>query len=271
MGRPISQAKRNFKGACMRCAKLALAITLSLTSLAALADNTLRSKAIKESVCTAIEYKVDSEVHSFSTTQCLAGKFLIARTITDPRTNTVTLMDINFTVAMAPYEIAGTARVSALLRPDANGRLVQSWVTQNTTAKVTITGDIMAALKALFTADRYDLFSTHNGDYSLSTMPGYTVAKAKKDLAESLSNDPDSSCRYETYEGTDSVVGDLLREDGTNEDVTTLLEQALKTKKIKGAVSRSYEDGESEYCSHYYYTIIFTDGSVLFVNYDRTT
>jgi hypothetical protein len=255
----------------MQRANLFLATILSLTSLTALADNTLRSKAIKESVCVAIENKVDLEVPSFSSTQCLAGKFLIARTITDPRTNTVTMMDINFTVTMAPYEIAGTTRVAALLRPDTTGRMVQSWLTQNTTAKVTVTGDIMASLKALFAADRYDLFSTHNGDYSLDTLPGYTVAKAKKALAESLSNDPDSSCKYSTYEGVESVVGDLLKEDGTNEDVSTLLTQLMKNKKIKGAVTRGYEDGESEYCSHYYYTIIFTDGSVLFVNYDRTT
>ena len=255
----------------MRRTNLALAVSLSLMSLTALADNTLRSKAIKESVCQAIEYKVDSEITAFSTTQCLAGKFLIARSITDSRTNTVTMMDINFTVAMAPYEIAGTARVSALLRPDNTGRMVQSWVTQTTTAKVTVTGDIMVSFKALFANDRYDLFSTHNGDYSLDTLPGYTVAKAKKALAESLSNDPDSSCRYETYEGVDSVVGDLLKEEGTNDDVSTLLAQLQKNKKIKGAVSRVYEDGESEYCSHFYYTIIFTDGSVLFVNYDRTT
>lgn len=255
----------------MRRTNLLLAVSLSLTSLSALADNTLRSKAIKESVCSAIEFKVDSEVPSFSTTLCLAGKFTIARTISDPRTNTVTMMDINFTVAMAPYEITGTARTSALLRPDASGRMIQSWVTQNTTAKVSVTGDIMASLKALFAADRYDLFSTHNGDYSLVAMPGLTVAKAKKDLAESLSNDPESDCKYATYEGVDSVVGDLLKEDGTNEDVATLIEQAAKNKKIKGAVTRGYEDGESEYCSHYYYTIIFTDGSVLFVNYDRTT
>lgn len=255
----------------MRRASILMAMSLSLASMSALADNTLRSKAIKENVCTSIELRVDSEVHSFSTTQCVAGKFLITRTVKDPRTNTVTLMDVSFDIPMAPYAITGTARVSALLRPDATGRLVQTWVTQNTTAKVSVTGDVMVALRALFAGDRYDLFSTHNGDYSLSTIPGYTVAKAKKDLAKTLSNDPDSSCRYSTYEGVESVVGDLLREDGTDEEVSTLLEQAMKNKKIKGAVTRGYEDGESEYCSHYYYTIIFTDGSVLSVNYDRTT
>ncbi len=255
----------------MHRTNLALAVSLSLMSLSALADNTLRSKAIKESVCQAIEYKVDSEITAFSTTQCLAGKFLIARTITDSRTNTVTMMDINFTVAIAPYEIKGTARVSALLRPDTTGRMVQSWVTQNTTANVTVTGDIMVSLKALFANDRYDLFSTHNGDYGLYAEPGYTLAKARKDLTDSLSNDPDSSCVYSSYEGVESVVGDLIEEDGTNADVVKLLGQAMKNKKIKGAVARGYEDGETEYCSHQYYRIIFTDGSVLYVNFDRTT
>jgi hypothetical protein len=252
----------------MRCAKLLAAMTLSVVSFSALANNTLRSAAIKKSICDSVEYKVDDQVPAFSTTKCLGGTFNITRSVRDPRTNTVTIMDVSFNLAMNPYTITGNARLNALLRPDETGRMVQTWAVQNTQASVVVSGDIMTSLNALFAQDGEPLFDIGNGDYTYEKIPGYTLARAKKDLEERLEND---SCEYETSVGTDYVLEALSDYDRSAPEVMVLLEQASKSKKIKGAVAREYSDGESEYCSHYYYTIIFTDGTVLAINIDQTT
>ena len=181
-------------------------------------------------------------------------------------------MDINYTMTMASVSISGKAQVAAMSAPDRNGRMVQTWTTRATQSTVTAVGDIIQAITATVNDDEV-VIDVHNGDYDISKRPGYTLAKARKDLETSLSNDPESSCKYETYEGVESTLTDstLVEVIGDSSTLKRQLDQAARQNKIKAALHRIYEDGESENCSHYYYTIIFTDGTVLNINVDQTT
>ena len=84
----------------MRRTKSVLALVLALGSLTALADNTLRSAAIKKTICNSIENELYDQVEPFSQTKCQAGTFTIGRTVRDTRTGAVTLMDINYSMTM---------------------------------------------------------------------------------------------------------------------------------------------------------------------------
>lgn len=254
----------------MRCASTILAVALSLMSTAALADNTLRSATIKKSLCGSIEVELYDQVEPFSQTKCQAGTFTIARSVRDTRTNAVTLMDINYSMTMLSVTINGKAQVAAAFAPDRNGQMVQTWNTRSTASTVTTNGDIIAAITATVNSEDIEI-DVHNGDYSIGKRAGYTAAKARKDLETSLENNPESSCVYETYEGVDSTLGDYTFKEVVPSVLMRQLEQASRQKKIKAALHRVYEDGESEYCSYYYYTIIFTDGTVLDINVDQTT
>jgi len=259
----------------MRRTNMVLAMALSLTSLTALADNTLRSAAIKKSLCNSISSELYGEVDPFSMSKCEAGAFTIARSVRDPRTNAVTLMDVNYTMKMLNVNISGKAQVAAVSTPDSNGRMVQSWSTRSTKSTVTMTGDIISAITATVNSEDVEI-DVHNGGYTIGKRPGYTAAKARKDLEASLANsNPDeeysSGCVYETYEGVESTLTDHTFTQVVPSVLLRQLEQASRQKKIKAALHRIYEDGESEYCSNYNYIIIFTDGTVLDIDVDQTT
>ncbi len=254
----------------MRRTNLLLTMALTLTSVGAFADNTLRSAAIKKSLCNSIEVELYDQVEPFSMSKCEAGTFTIARSVRDPRSNTVTLMDIAYSMSMLNVSISGKAQVAAVSTPDRNGRMVQSWNTRSTKSTVSVTGDIIAAITATVNSEDVEI-DIHNGDYSIEKRPGYTAAKARKDLAESLSSDPESSCKYETYEGVESTLTDYTFTQVVPSVLMRQLEQASRQKKIKAALHRIYEDGESEYCSNYNYILIFTDGTVLDIRVDQTT
>ncbi|MCE3014206.1 MAG: hypothetical protein LW878_14200, partial [Proteobacteria bacterium] len=112
-------------------------------------------------------------------------------------------------------------------------------------------------------------YNMGNGDLTIESKPGFGLREARKELTQMLEN---GSCKYETYSGIDSSFSDwAFKENLRSTKLGTLLQMANKQGKLKAAVHRIYADGESEYCSHYYYIFIFTDSTVLYVLIDQTT
>lgn len=251
--------------------KISLALGL-LISTTIYADNTLRSEPLKKSICSNVEsdlYRYDDAI-SFDLNSCTKGSFVIAGSTRDPRTNIVTLMKINYSFKLGQIAVTGNAQLAASSMPDNNGRMTTTWTVRSTQSSFKDPRDIVQMIREeLDLASDNDRIDMHNGDFDIASRPGFGLREARRNLSQALEN---GSCKYETTSGIDYVLGDFYLNEGIGRSkLPDLLRRAKAQKKIKAAVMREYEDGESEYCSHYYYYIIFTDGTVLNFNMDLTT
>lgn len=249
------------------------AITLGLLSMSAFAESPLRSDKMKNDICFAVERDIEREDSAtrFDHRACKAGEFIIVNSTRDPRTNATTLMQVRYTFTMGQLAVKGHAQMAASQRPDDNGRMVQTWGVRSTRTTLNDSRDIVARIQEELNREDNEIDTGNGGDYGMSKIPGYTVAKAKRDITRGRPNTR-GGCQYETEDGIDYVLRDYTFNRGIeNSNLPSLLNTAKAQGKIKGAVMRTYSDGESEYCSHYDYIIIFSDDSVLSLSYDGTT
>lgn len=251
-----------------------LTLTLGLlASFSALAESPLRSTKMKTDICSAVETDVvrSDRATRFDQRACLAGEFMIINSTRDPRTNATTLMQIRYRFTMGQLSVSGHAQMAASQKPDDTGRMVQTWNVRSTRTILNDSRDIVARIQEELSREDNEIDTGNGGDYGIRKIPGYTVAKAKRDITRERPNTR-GGCQYETEDGIDYVLRDSTFNRGIeNSNLPALLDTAKAQGKIKGAVMRTFSDGESEYCSHYHYIIIFSDDSVLNFSYDGTT
>lgn len=251
-----------------------LTLTLGLlASFSALAESPLRSTKMKTDICSAVETDVvrSDRATRFDQRACLAGEFMIINSTRDPRTNATTLMQIRYRFTMGQLSVSGHAQMAASQKPDDTGRMVQTWNVRSTRTILNDSRDIVARIQEELRREDNEIDTGNGGDYGIRKIPGYTVAKAKRDLERSLPSESDG-CQYETYDGIDYVLRDRIFGEAVGQsNLPSLLDTAKARGKIKGAVMREFTDGESESCSHWEYIIIFSDDNVLSLSFDGTT
>lgn len=248
--------------------KSLLFLGLVFFSVESSASQELNSKDIKTKICNSLKYEISDldETIKFNQSLCLKSMMTISATSRDPRINEVTLMSIKYDMNLAEVKVTGEAVVVTNFTPGPNGELQKTWAVRSTKSTLSDTRNIVEMIKEEIQIGDYNI---GNGDLSIENKPGYGLREARKDLTKWLEN---GSCKYVTYSGVDSSLTDwAFKEMVSGTTLGTLLIMAKDQGKIKAAVHRIYDEGESEYCSHYYYIFIFNDSTVLNILIDQTT
>jgi len=242
-----------------------LALTFSLPLMA---QEPLKSKDLKSKICDRVkdELSYRDETIRFDFKACTSSPMFIISTARDPRLNEVTLMNIDYDIQQNMVSLKGKSVLVASFSPDSNGSLVKTWSVKSVSSTISDTRNVIELIKEEIRIGEYNM---GNGDLSIENKPGFGLREARKELTQMLEN---GSCKYATYSGIDSTMTDwAYKEMIRDTKLGTLLKMAKDQGKLKAAVHRIYEDGESEYCSHYYYIFIFSDSTVLYLLIDQTT
>jgi hypothetical protein len=243
-------------------------IGLLLFSSLCFAAQELKSKDIKNKICTRLEQEVTlrDETVVFETKKCQASAMNIIASQRDPRLNEVTMMTIQYNFDLKDLNVSGQSIVITTFTPGLNGELTKTWSVRSVQSTLSDKRNVIEMIKEEVQVGDYNM---GNGNMSVESKPGFGLREARKELTQMLEN---GSCKYETYSGIDSTFSDwAFKENLRSTKLGTLLQMANKQGKLKAAVHRIYADGESEYCSHYYYIFIFTDSTVLYILIDQTT
>lgn len=182
-----------------------------------------------------------------------SSKMTVLNTFKDEKTNKINHLLVRATVG---HRNLNVTFVSHLTLKKRDGELV--WVTKN--YEVKSFGDGLSTEE--FLEDISEDAMVHNGDVRIERFnpkkfnSDKEYTKLEKDLPD------EGSCQYANF-------------DYAFEEITEEVERIERKLKQKGIffkrISRTYEDGESEYCSHFYYYIYTTDGFILKLYYDYTT
>lgn len=248
--------------------KSLLFLGLVFFSIKSYASQELNSKDIKTKICNSLKYEISDldETIKFNQSLCLKSKMTITTTSRDPRINEVTLMSIKYDMNLGKVKVSGDAVVITNFTPGTNGELQKTWAVRSTKSTLSDTRNIVEMIKEEIQVGDYDY---GNGDLFIENKPGYGLREARKDLTKRLQN---GSCKYVTFSGIESTLRDWAFDRMVSQKkLGSLLKMANDQGKIKAAVHRIYDDGESEYCSHYYYIFIFSDSTVLNILIDQTT
>lgn len=245
-----------------------LAFALMLSSSMSFAAQELKSKDIKTKICSRLDQELEQrdETIKFDSALCLASRMTIVSSQRDSRLNEVTMMTIDYKVDLKELRVSGNAVVVTTFTPGVSGELTKTWSVRSIQSNLSDNRDVIAMIKEEVSVGDYNM---GNGDLSVATKPGFGLREARKELTQMLES---GSCKYETYSGIDSTMSDwAYRELVRSTKLGTLIQMANQQGKLKAAVHRIYSEGESEYCSHYYYIFIFTDSTVLYLLIDQTT
>lgn len=226
----------------------------------------LYSKDARNSICSEASYELEDRfrLNSFDGKSCMAGDFEVTRKLTDNETGELTVMQVKYSFTQPKMQVSGEAEVVRIFRVDASGQIKKTWATRSIKLKV----DDQRAYADLIN-ELFDETNFGNGYGEVVSRPvSFSVAQMEAELEEALPNEEDSSCVYATTTSTSWALSDLRYQDQTTYD---FLKELKKQGKIKAAVSRVYDDGESEYCSHYYYRILLEDGTYVILDLDFTT
>lgn len=244
-----------------------LLVFTSLLGLAFVAHaEELYSTDAKKSICSqaADELEDRFRLNSFDSKSCMAGSFDVVKKLTDNTSGEITVMKVKYAFTQPKMQVSGEAEVVRNFRVDSSGQIQKSWYARSIKVKV----DDQRAYADLIN-ELFDETNFGNGYGEVVSRPvTFSVDQMAAELEEALPNEEDSSCEYTTTTSTSWALSDLRYQDQTTFDFFKELE---KQGKIKAAVSRTFEDGESEYCSHYYYRILLDDGTYVILDLDFTT
>lgn len=240
------------------------------------AADTVKSKTIKKKICSEVEsdLEYDHDIKTFDYKKCMAGQFDASNIVYSQEYSTVTLMDVNFEFKYEKYEISGFSQAYRTFTVNSDGNLKKSWGTRATYIKLKDNRDLITILDTLFDNDSIDV---HNGDYGYTKVDSSKVTEAQivKNLEESLENwgNPDTDSEYDfcQYETTTNKKYTIEGLDQHSDDAYELIKKLDKEGKILHAISRDFVDGASEYCSHYYYEILTSEGVQIYFYFDFTT
>ena len=260
---------------------LAALMSVSVISMAASADvstvfssmGPLRSKPLRNLICEEIRHEFEDQAGEYlyfgrlNQKDCAAGKFTVTKSVYDDTLKTTTLLDVAFETAFSNFVIKGTSRIGLNISVDRQGLISKSWKILESNVAVEDSRSVSEVLQDYFKFEKLDF---HNGSYSLDpAVAGLTTKDLVSDLERMLEDgeEPDS-CRYVNEESPKSALW-YLKEYAP--ELAAYLEPKLKTGEILLAVSRTYDAGESEYCSHYFFEIVTKDGLRVSLQFDFTT
>jgi len=239
-----------------------------LYSSVTFASQELKSRDIKNKICESLkqETSLRDETINFDSKQCQNSIMKIVSSQRDSRLNEVTVMTVEYNFDLKDLNISGKSIVVTNFTPGLNGELTKSWLVRSVDSTLSDKRNVIEMIKEEVRIGDYNM---GNGDLTIENKPGFGLRQARSELTQMLEN---GSCKYETYSGIDSTFSDWsFKEMIRSTKLGTLIQMAHKQGKLKAAVHRIYADGESEYCSHYYYIFIFNDSTVLYILIDQTT
>ncbi len=248
--------------------KCLVAFGLILFSSLSFGSQELKSKDIKNKICSRISQELtdNDETINFEIKSCVSSLMTIISSFRDSRLNEVTMMTIQYNFSLQDLSVTGQSVVVTNLTPGLNGELTKTWVVRSVDSKISDNRNIIEMIKEEVRVGDY---SVGNGDISTQSKPNFGLREARKELTEMLEN---GSCKYATYSGIESTLSDWgFKEMIRGTKLGTLISMAKDQGKLKTAVHRIYDEGESEYCSHFYYIFIFNDSTVLYILIDQTT
>lgn len=233
----------------------------------AIQAESLQSKSIKSGICSDAAYTLQDEYRfqSFDEKSCMNGGFNVVEKLYDQATSELTLMKISFEFSQKNLEVNGKAIAVRSFKVDATGQVSKSWVVRSTTIDVSDQRSFASIINQMFDGDD---FNFGNGDGGVSQVASsMTEAEIIKDIEEALPSD-EEGCQYATTSEKKWALNDL---DDHSEELADYIRTLEKDGKVKAVVSRTYDDGESEYCSHYYFRILLEDGTYIYLDLDFTT
>lgn len=227
----------------------------------------LKSKTVKELICSRLESYAYDETNIDEADCTKKAKFDVTSTQYNPQIGSVSVMKVNFKYDYKKFKFSGKVEVFRTVNFDSNGEMVLGWNSRNFKAETVDNRSYVDVFNELFDNDDVNV---HNGDAGIITAkPGTTEADLVKSLEESLGpENHGDSCEFSTVTGIDDV--NYYMKD-YSDDLYKLFKNMEKKGQIKAAAFRGFEDGESEYCSYYYFQILTNDGKIIYIDFDFTT
>ncbi|MFX3675446.1 MAG: hypothetical protein ACN6I6_00260 [bacterium] len=230
----------------------------------------LYSTDIKKGICSELEYELEDSHHvnQFDSSMCMASEFSVTKTLRDQATNEVTLLKIDYKINQPSLVVSGKAQAIRTFRVQSDGNIKKAWAASILKTNVNDQRDPAAILDLLFEDLEFG-----NGDAGISKKPAsFTKADMIKDIEDALPDydeeEDEDGCKYYTTTDDNSALSDLKQH---TREIPEYIKELQEQGKVKGVVSRIYDEGESEYCSHYYFRILLEDGTYIYLDLDFTT
>lgn len=227
----------------------------------------LYSKDVKKNICAEISYQMEEDFHvnQFDHVDCWKGQFEVTKTRADQASHEVTLLNVKFAVEQKNMTIYGTAEAVRVFQVLSDGNIKRSWSARKVKINVNDNRAPGAIIEELF-----EDLSFGNGDAGISKKPSsFSKEDMIKDIEKALPNEEEEdSCTYITSGSDEWALSDLSEH---TDEIPAFIKELKKQGKVRGVVSRIYDEGESEYCSHYYFRILLNDGTYIYIDLDFTT
>lgn len=228
----------------------------------------LKSKTVKELICSDLEAYAYDDFTNIDVTDCKAKTdFKVTSTQFNPQLGTISNMTVTFNYNYKKFKFSGKVEAFRTVKFDSTGDMVLGWNTRNFKATTVDGRSYVDVFNELFDNDDVDI---HNGDAGIiNTSASTTEADLINSLEESLGSDNHGDeCQFYTVTGFDDV-NDYMKEHSY--EVYKLLKNMEKKGQIKAAAYRGFDDGPSEYCSYYYFQILTKDNKIIYLDFDFTT
>ncbi len=197
----------------------------------------------------------------------MSGTFVVANSKYDSTLKTTTLLEVRFETGFGKFAIAGTSTLGLSIAADRQGVLTKSWKVLDPKIEIEDSRSVSDVLKDYL---EFEKVSFHNGSFSLGPAKAGLVAEdLVVDLERMLEDGEEAnSCRFLNETSADTVLWQLKEH---APDLASYLAAKMKTGDVVLAVSRTFDAGESESCSYYYFEIVTKDGLRISLQFDFTT
>lgn len=227
----------------------------------------LYSKGGKKEICSSAKYRLqqDFRVYQFDEKKCLEGDFEVTKTLNDAASGELTILNVKYSFSQPMLQVSGTATLIRNFKVDSDGQIKKSWYVGNNDLNLNDQRNFSTVFNQLL-----DELSFGNGDgYVKNVGTSFTRADAIKEIENALQDsEEEDGCRYSTTTSDSWALSDLDRH---ADDLTDFVKELKKQGKVKAVIARQFEEGESEYCSHYYFRILLNDGTYVILDLDFTT
>ncbi len=265
------------KGGPMRLLSFVLLLSASGLCVPAFSLTELNSSRLRGYICDEINHEIKYQDEYFyygdlDKKSCLKGSFLITDAVFDKTLNKTTLMKVSFQTEAKPFKLEGSIDIFLSIEIGKDGKSKQKWLVRNLDLEAIDQRPSAEVIEGMIQQDQIDVGNGDFGAKKVSAIPSEKDILA--DLEKALEDHGDSSdseysfCRY-TNDTTAEYVIRSLKEH--SEILALFVEKQKKAGKLVRSVMRGYDDGASEYCSHYYFEFYLEDGTHIWINIDQTT
>jgi hypothetical protein len=239
-------------------------ILIALMSASAFATEPLKSEKLKQKICSGMSYEVEDVNDNFYDVQetCMKGSFNVVNKQYNEALKTVLYLKVEVAFAASEYAVTGTAELFKNITATASGQIKTSWKYQISDFDLEDKRGMEGILEDLLD---WENVNYHNGDGGFSKKT-ISYQEALKNLNSDLEESED--CQYYTVEDSRSALYHLQDH---SEEVYEFIKGQIKKDNIEYILHRGFDDGESEYCSYYYFSIMTKDGYFIYLDFDFTT